>query len=388
MTGATFPYQLSGTFTDTPSTGGSCTSGYTNTVWFSYTAPTTTLYDISLTNATTTWAYSRMAVFTGTTCNPYGSEVACEISSTLSVGATPALAAGQAYLIMFHTDGASYTMVNPTIDITALPPPGPGETCSSAVDISSVAYPYQQSGTFSDDPTFAGSCVTSPTNAIWYEYTPTTTGYYQLDVVNSTTTNAYSRLAVFDGASCAPLGAELDCVLDSSQSATSNALYLTAGQPYTIVFSTDGETYTMVNPQITVTTLPPPPPGSFCNSPASLTGQTFPYGLTGTFDDDPPTGGSCDTYSYNAVWYEYTPASTGTYSINASNATTTNAWSRLAVFTGLGCTPFGTEVGCTTANATSITLNSLSLTGGQPYLIMFYTDGDSYTMVNPQITIQ
>ncbi len=33
-------------------------------------------------------------------------------------------------------------------------------------------------------------------------------------------------------------------------------------------------------------------------------------------------------------------------------------------------------------------LRSLSLVGGQAYLIMFYTDGDTYTMVNPQITIQ
>ncbi|MBW2457663.1 MAG: hypothetical protein JRI68_24375, partial [Deltaproteobacteria bacterium] len=52
------------------------------------------------------------------------------------------------------------------------------------------------------------------------------------------------------------------------------------------------------------------------------------------------------------------------------------------------CAPFGAEVGCTTYSGKSITLSNLSLTGGQPYLIMFYTDGESYTMINPQITIQ
>ncbi len=369
--------------------GGSCNSApYSNTVWFSYTAPATTLFDISLTNATSTVAYSRMAVFTGLGCNPYGAEVACESTSSKSVSAIAPMAAGQTYLIMFHTDGASYTMVNPTIDITQLPPPGPGEICSSAVDISSVSYPYQLNGTFDDDPSYAGSCDTSPNNAIWYEYTPAATGLVQFDAVNSTSTFAYSRLAVFDGASCSPLGAELDCVTDSSKSVTSSPVYLTVGVPYTIVFFTDGDSYTMVNPQITVTTLPQPPPGAICNTAANLTGQSFPYLLTGTFEDDPAAGGSCDSTPHNTVWYEYTPSSSGTYSISGTNGTTTNAYSRLAVFTGLMCAPLGGEVGCNTSSSKLVTLSNLSLVGGQAYLIMFYTDGDTYTMVNPQITIQ
>ena len=101
------------------------------------------------------------------------------------------------------------------------------------------------------------------------------------------------------------------------------------------------------------------------------------------------TGGSCDTGATNAVYYTYTPATTGTYTITATNAdTSTNPWSRLAVFETAACSPYGNEVLCETAMSNAITSSSMTLVAGTTYMIMFYTDGSSYIMVDPTIDIQ
>ena len=57
------------------------------------------------------------------------------------------------------------------------------------------------------------------------------------------------------------------------------------------------------------------------------------------------------------------------------------------MFATNACNPYGTQQACvTTTNKLAST--SLTLTAGTTYLIMFYTNGSTYTMVNPQITIQ
>jgi hypothetical protein len=142
----------------------------------------------------------------------------------------------------------------------------------------------------------------------------------------------------------------------------------------------------MVNPTISIVAGPPPQPGEQCFDPVDLTGQTFPVALTGTFPGDSGGGPSCDTTPNNIVWYAFTPSTSGSFTIAANNATSTYAYSRLAVFQGLSCSPKGAEVACQTASSTSISA-TVNLTAGAPYLIMFFTDGDSFSMVNPSISI-
>ena len=63
-------------------------------------------------------AYTIIAVYAGTTCNPYGQEVACirwpSRTGTLIVD----LEAGQSYLIQFYTDEQDSPMQDPVINIT------------------------------------------------------------------------------------------------------------------------------------------------------------------------------------------------------------------------------------------------------------------------------
>ncbi len=384
VTAGPFPYQLNGTFDQDPSQGGTCDTSPTNAVWFQYTAPTTDIYDITAVNNTLTGAYSRLAVFQGSGCNPFGPQLECITPSSKTASTTLSLTGGQTYLILFHTDGNSYSMVNPELDIVAVSM-DPGQICSAPADVSSASFPYQLSGTFDHDPSQGGTCDTSPTNVVWFSYTPTATGMYNLVAQNHTSSAAYSRLAVFESTSCSPYGAELDCVIASSKTADTT-VPLSAGTSYLIMFYTDGSGYSMINPEISVSLITYDP-GEVCTESVDVSSVTFPYQLTGTFDEDPSTGGSCDSSPNNAVWFQYTPAVTASYQIDVQNHTSSGAYSRLAVFEGSSCAPLGTELDCSISYSKTVSMN-LTMTAGTPYQILFYTDGETYTMVDPEITIQ
>ena len=46
--------------------------------------------------------------------------------------------------------------------------------------------------------------------------------------------------------------------------------------------------------------------------------------------------------------------------------------------------PYGTELACETANSHIISA-TVSLTAGSTYLMMFFTDDEPYTMVDPRV---
>jgi len=258
------------------------------------------------------------------------------------------------------------------------------EGCSEAVDVSSVSFPFGRTGDFVVDPADGGSCDTTPNNAVYYTYTAPSTGWYTIDLVNNTTDNSFSRVAVFATTNCSPLGVELACDTANGLS-VSTSVELTAGQAYLILFYTDGDTWSMEDPEISITPLVIGP-GAECSTAIDVSGVTFPFVVSGTFDLDPIQGGTCDTTPDNAVFFRYTPTSSGWFQIELENDTTTVAYSRMVVFETAACSPYGPEVVCLTANSLDISVN-VDLTAGQTYLILFHTDGDIYTMVDPQITI-
>ncbi len=89
-----------------------------------------------------------------------------------------------------------------------------GATCSDAVDLSSVGFPYSLSGTFDDDSSVAGPCDTYGTsyNVVYYTYTPNTSGWYQIDLDNHTSTYAYTRVHLYEG-NCLSPGTTTACIL-------------------------------------------------------------------------------------------------------------------------------------------------------------------------------
>jgi hypothetical protein len=170
------------------------------------------------------------------------------MSASAQVSTIVDLEADTTYLILFYTDGNPYTMVDPEIDIRPL---GDGELCETAVDISTGPFPYQLLGTFGHDPPVSPTCDDSPTNAVWYVFTPPISAWYDISCVNNTTTDAWSRLAVFFGEGCGPFGPELLCQMNAATTITA-PLFMVEGNPYLMVFFTDGDAWTMVDPEITV----------------------------------------------------------------------------------------------------------------------------------------
>lgn len=378
----TFPYTASGNFSAEDAAGGSCDTTPTNIVWFSYTPGTTGWYQIDLENQTYDYAYSRVAVFETTACDPHGTELACAMYDDYYVSTTVELQASTSYLIAFYTDDDDYAMEDPIISIASVTP-SPGELCVWAADISSASFPYVLTGSFDADPV-GSSCEEEAYNTVFYSYTPPADGSYEITATNATSDFPYSYLAIFEGTDCSPYGTEVSCLYVDDVT-VNTVVELTGSQPYLILFYTDYDYDTMEDPSITVAPFAFDP-AEACSTAVDVTSATFPYTQSGTFDYESAPGGSCDDEWSNMVWWTYTAPSTGSYTISATNATTTNAYSRIAVFETAACSPHGTQVACTTANAKNVSTTA-SLSSGTTYLITFYTDANSYTMVDPTLTI-
>jgi Lamin Tail Domain len=380
ISSVTFPFTLAGTFDDDPTVGFTCDATPTNVVWYEYTPTVTGNYVINAAT-TDTWAYAQLAITETNACDPYGAEVACVLGDDYYLSTGVALTSGVTYLIALFTDDEAFLMTDPEIDIL---PPIAGDSCGDTVDLSSATFPHSLTGTFPHDPATGFSCDTDPTNVVWYEFTPSTTGIYTFDATNNTTDDAYAGMVVLDGASCAPYDTELFCTLTQEKFASDSDL-LTAGNTYLIAFFTDADEYSMVDPTITITSTAVGP-GDDCPAPIDLTSVTFPHQVTGEFVVDPSTGFSCYGAPTNVVWYQYTAPTTGTYDITATNNTTTDAWAGMVVLDGTGCATYDTELDCSTYSGTSAG-STVTFTAGSTYLIAFFTDENYYTMVDPTITI-
>jgi len=265
------PHQEIGAFDTNGATGGSCDTVADQAVWYNFTPPVTGWYTVDATNAeTASFPYSRVAIFETTACAPYGAQVACQTANDNLISVPNVqLDAGITYTIMFYTDGASYYMVDPTLDIRAQAPPPTGSTCGTAIDLDSVGVPYQAVGTFANIGGTGGSCDITPDNAVWYTWTSPADGWYSIDASNSGSSTG-GRLAIFETASCSPLGTELECVTFTNPGFSLDHLWLASGTTYTIAHYTSSTSNTMVDPTIDIGPGTAPPPGETCALPATV----------------------------------------------------------------------------------------------------------------------
>lgn len=257
----------------------------------------------------------------------------------------------------------------------------PGQICEAAADITGEPFPFVLEGPYDWDGE-GGSCAPYSYNSVFYVFTPPSTGAYRIITVNWTGTAAHTIIAVYEGTTCSPLGPEVACGRWSARTGSA-VVDLDATQTYLIQVYTDEDIFTMVDPEITVS--PFPGPGESCSTAVDISSVSFPYQLAGVFDWQ-GEGGSCDQTASNAVFYVYTPPTSGSYEIHAQNTTSDFAFSRLAIFEGSSCSPYGQEVLCELSMARDVS-TTVSLVGGANYLIQFYTDGQNFPMVGPVISI-
>ncbi len=389
LNAVSLPYQETGNFVSSGVVGGTCDSSADNVAWYNYTPSATGWYSIQATNAgTVPSTYSRLVVFETASCAPYGAQVVCETSSSNTIDVIDLyLDAGTTYTIMFHTDGSSYDMVDPTINVQTQAPPPAGSMCPLAIDLDGVSLPYQAMGTFDYTGQPGGTCDTIADNVVWFTYTVTASNWYRIDGTNYGASTG-NRIAVFEGTDCTPMGADVACGTSPAAAFTLDHIWLESGTTYLISLYTSSSSNTMVNPEIDISVSTPPPPGTSCNTAFDLNSVSLPYQATGAFDTNGVVGGSCDITADHVVFYHFTPSTTGSYTIDAENAdTATYAYSRIAVFETTACAPYGTQVECETDASKTISVTGVQLTAGTTYLILFYTDGTSYDMIDPTIDV-
>jgi hypothetical protein len=381
LTGASFPFNLTGTFEGDPATGGSCATP-TNAVWYTYTPSVSGVHGLYAENTDTT-AWSRLAIFETAACNPYGTEVLCDTQGDEFITTGAYLDAGTTYLILFHTDGDSYPMTDPSITITP-PSTDPGSTCDTAIDLTGETMPYLAAGSFTGDPAEGSSCDSTLYNAAWFHYTPSADGWHRISLFNSTLAGADVDLAVFEGTACNPYGTEVFCDGSTSES-LSGAMYLTAGTTYTILAASDDSDEPMEDPILNIQELTPDP-GETCDQAIDLSGETFPYTATGTFDWAPHTAGSCDSTIYNGAWFQFTPSTTDWYDISGQLTQSTSDDADLVIFEGSGCFPVGAELTCVSAS-TDTAEAKVQLTAGTPYTIVLASNSSFDDNTDPIIDI-
>ena len=436
---------FTGTFDDDPIDAFSCKDDMYNAIWVRFTAPQDDDYTILAQNNTTTWAYSRMVILDGTDCSPYGSELLCDDQDARTMEREITLTEGQTVLIVFSADGQNFTMVNPVITIsrecdpdteftcndgTCIPAAGRcdgtehcpdgsdewaciGDECTNAAEVFMGENAF--TGIFHDDPIDVFSCADDMYNAIWLEFTAPEDGVYEIHAQNNTTTWPNSRMVILDGTDCSPYGSELLCS-DSNARSMTEEVALTAGQTVLIVFSTNLDSNTMVNPVITITRLCDPDTeftcndgtcipleqvcdgveqcpdgedewgciGDECTNPAEVfVGENV---MMGTYTDHPSPGFSCNDDPPNTIWLVFTAPEDGDYTISVTN--NGGGFPGMAVLDGDDCAPYGDELLCVPPPDWSYTnTGQVVLTDNQTVLIAIFTDGTEWTMVDPVVTI-
>jgi hypothetical protein len=171
-----------------------------------------------------------------------------------------------------------------------------GETCYAAVNVSDETFPFQVVGAFDEEPALTQTCGDgTPSNAVWLSFTPVESGDYFISTQNFSATNAHSRLAVHETAACNPVGPQLSCQATDTKTVNA-AVTLTAGTAYTIVFYTEAESSTMVDPTIFITRNA----GNTCADPLPLENGVYSWQYaTNTFVTADSEG--CTGWSANGV---------------------------------------------------------------------------------------
>ncbi|MEG5067133.1 S8 family serine peptidase, partial [Microcoleus sp. B3-A4] len=291
-------------------------SGPTNSVWWSWTAPSTGTFEINTANSNFD---TYLSVFTGDAVDNLtligsNDDGGANNTSLISLNAT----AGTTYQIA--VDG--YYSATGEIQLNIVPPPPVNDNFANSIALTGVT----ANGTGSNiaatgevgEPSQSGT-----TNSVWWSWTAPSTGTFEINTVNS---NFDTWLSVFTGGAVDNL-----TLIGSNDDGGGNytsliSLNATAGTTYQI--AVDG--YYSATGEIQLNIVPPPPVNdNFANS-IALTGVTA-NGTGSNIGATEEVGEPSQSGATNSVWWSWTAPSTGTFEIDTANS---NFDTYLSVFTG------------------------------------------------------
>lgn len=289
--------------------------------------------------------------------------------------------------------------------------PPPNDTCGGAIVIPDGPYPVLSAVTTSvnqatgtGDP--AGSCSPAPIeNGVWYKWTPAVGGAYTITTCSTSTatTDGDAVLAVFtsSGGCGGPFvqvsGACNDDACHPLGPSTISGVAFLAGTTYYILAShypsASGGGGIVSQFQIAISTTAAPPNDTCFGAEVIPTGGPFPFLTTvvtataATSDPDLPNT-SCASGNI-AVWYRFTPPTTGDYlfstcGLDHGGTSTTTATTGIAIYTSSsgGCAgPFaevptsGLDDGCGNDNcivSSTQRFHSTRLFAGTTYYVLVF----------------
>jgi subtilisin family serine protease len=285
----------------TPEVGEPTQSGVTNSAWWSWTAPTTGLYNID-TRGSNFDTY--LSVFTGPAVNNLSliganDDAGGNLASLVSLNAT----AGTTYRIA--VDG--YSSATGEIQLNVAPPPPPNDNFANQIALTGEIATSKGSNRGATEevgePTQSGI-----TNSAWWYWTAPNSGLYNIDTRGS---NFDTYLSVYNGSALGNLTL-ISANDDAGESLTSLvSLNATAGTTYRI--AVDG--FNSNTGAIQLNIAPPPPANDNFANRIALTGATANAtgsnrGATGEVGEPAQNG------QINSVWWTWTAPTTGNYTFD------------------------------------------------------------------------
>jgi subtilisin family serine protease len=291
-------------------------SGVINSAWWSWTAPSTGIYNID-TRGSNFDTY--LSVFTGSdlpnlTLLGANDDGGGNLASLVSLNAT----AGTTYRIA--VDG--FSSATGAVQLNVAPPPPPNDNFANQIALTGET--ATSKGSNSGATGEVGEPIQSgPINSAWWSWTAPTSGIYNIDTRGS---NFDTYLSVYNGSALGNLtliGANDDAGGSLTSLVSLNA---TAGTTYRI--AVDG--FSSITGAIQLNIAPPPPPNdNFANrigltgSIANATGTNT--GATGELGEPAQSG------QINSAWWSWTAPTTGNYTFDTIGS---GSDTYLSLFTG------------------------------------------------------
>lgn len=325
---------------------------------------------------------------------------------TINVTIDPTVAGQQTASFHISGDGfgASPGDLNGTITIDTAGTPGiPNDTICGAIPMSlNTVYSGNTAGADLTDPLdaavgTAGFACSLPNNTLWYSFTPTTSGNYDINTV-SPAAGLDAWVGVFSAATCSSQVTYLACTRGAAPGASATAMVaLTSGTTYYFMMDGFSGSTGAYDISLSQNLTQFPVNDTICGATVMLVGVVYADDNTAAAAADPldaavaaTSFGTCSAPN-NTLWYTFTPTISDNYIIATTSPAGNGLDGWISVFGAASCTDsiYSIDTVCSRAAATgAAAADTFALSAGTNYYIMI--DGFSGSVgpftiaINPQ----
>jgi hypothetical protein len=286
------------------------------------------------------WYKNGQPLTNGTT--PWGSNITGADDYQLRVNA-PLTSDDQGtyYCVIAGPCGSPVTTTSSTVQLDPAFPQAPNDTCATAMAVGEGVFNFAPCGAYVNDPPFV-TCAANTGNDVWFEYTPTFTGYARVQTCGSSFNTVLTAYAGCGGAEIAcndnyDVGAVSGC---SSTRSRISRMFVQQGVPVLIRVGAVGSQFGTPTGQVEILAAPAAPVNDDCAGAITIDAGTTPFDLTEATSDFTPVTCQPAAGSVRDLWFRLVPGCDGLYRIDTCGSGITNPI--ITVFDQCG----GTEIAC------------------------------------------